>query len=452
VAQRRWWRLTALADGMRTRLWPIPLLAVVLAAVLGVLLPALDERVAHNLPDWTAPILFGGGSDAARAVLSSIAGSLITVTALTFSLTVVTLQLASSQFSPRLLRTFTRDRAVHATLGLFLATFTYSLVVLRTVRSPLQGQQPFVPDLAVTLAVLLALASVVTLVLFLAHLVRQIRVETMLRDVHVEATTTIGRVLGDEVDAPSTAADLLSAVPDGARAIPAPSSGFLDVVDENQLLSHVVEAGALAVIIRTPGDQLVEGTPAGYVWSLRTGPAPDLTDLVADLAGCLQIEYERTPTQDVALGLRQLTDVAVKALSPGINDPTTAVHALGHGSSVLCQLVTRRLGPRLLRDGDGVARVSLARPDLPDLLDLVIAQPARYGAGEPAVMIRLLELLREVAWTTDLPAHRAAVADQRSRVRQTLGRQSFTSADAGAIEAADDALLAALEGRWADAP
>jgi len=137
-------------EALRTQLWPVPTLGVLLALALGVGLPRLDARVDDHLAGGVSFYLFGGGSEAARMVLSVIASSLITVTSLTFSLTVVTLQLASSQFSPRLLRTFSRDRVVHFTLALFLATFTYALTVLRTVRTSTAEQSVVVPQMAVT--------------------------------------------------------------------------------------------------------------------------------------------------------------------------------------------------------------------------------------------------------------------------------------------------------------
>jgi len=183
-----------LRDALTTQVWPLPTLGVALAVVLGVALPQLDAVTV--LPDGLTGYLFGGGADATRSVLGTIAGSLITVTALTFSLTVVTLQLASSQFSPRLLRTFTRDRVVHLTLALFLATFTFAVVVLRTVRSAASGRAEFVPEMSVTVAVLLTLASVIGLVLFLSHLATTIRVETMLVTVHTDAREA---ALGDHV-------------------------------------------------------------------------------------------------------------------------------------------------------------------------------------------------------------------------------------------------------------
>ncbi len=148
-------------------------------------------RSMRGLTGWADTVLFGGDAGSASTVLDAVASSLITVTSLTFSLTVVTLQLASSQFSPRLLRTFTQDLFVQSTLALFLATFAYSLTVLRSVRSGDDGQEPFVPRISVTTSYVLAMVSVIALVLFLAHLARQIRVETMLHQVRRDASGTL---------------------------------------------------------------------------------------------------------------------------------------------------------------------------------------------------------------------------------------------------------------------
>ncbi|NGP09706.1 DUF2254 domain-containing protein, partial [Rhodococcus sp. 14C212] len=161
-------RRQVLVEAVRSRLWPVPAAAVLLAVLAGIGLPELDAAVDARLPPSVAGYLFGGGADAAREVLSAIAASLITVTSLTFSLTLVTLQLASSQYSPRLLRTFAADRVVQRTLALFLATFTYALTVLRTVRSDTDDADgtAFVPQMAMTTAYLLTVASVLALVLF----------------------------------------------------------------------------------------------------------------------------------------------------------------------------------------------------------------------------------------------------------------------------------------------
>lgn len=437
-----------LRDAVRTQLWPLPTFAVVLAIITGVGLPRLDARIDAHLPDAAKAYLFGGGADAARTVLSTVASSLITVTSLTFSLTVVTLQLASSQFSPRLLRTFTRDRFVHATLALFLATFTYTLTVLRTVRTAGEGRRVFVPQVSVTGAFLLALVSVVALVLFLAHLAREIRVETMLRNVHTDASDTARHVLSQRD--PMTPDSPSPVPPMDARPLLAGSSGFLVRVTESALLAAAVDADAVLVLDRRPGDSLVAGTPVGLGW-LRTGGTFDSETwerLSGRVSRAVATGFERTQEQDVGFGLRQLTDVATKALSPGINDPTTALHALGHSSALLCELVGRDLGPRVLRDDNDTVRVVLHRPDLAALLDLTVAQPRRYGATDPAVLARLARLLAELAWVVQRPDHRLAVTDQLTRLRATAAAQDFDATERAALTDLVEQVQHALVGRW----
>ncbi len=444
--------LSALRDALRTQLWPLPTLGLLLAVALGVGLPSLDLRVDDDLPPWLQDLLFGGDASAARTVLAAIAGSLMTVTSLTFSLTVVTLQLASSQFSPRLLRTFARDLFVQATLALFLATFTYALTVLRTVRTGDDQQVAFVPQLSVTLAFLLTLASVLGLVLFLAHLARQIRVETMLSDVSAEATATIRRLLPDREDAAPRLA--VPTAPDDAIPLVATGSGFLVRVDEEALLAAAVAADAVVAVDRLPGSSLVAGTPLGAAWPRSGGGlGGDAWARLHDQVGAAVVTgVERTTAQDPGFGLRQITDVATKALSPGINDPTTAVHALGHTAALLCELTGRDLGPRLIRDDEDEVRAVLARPDFADLLEVALAQPRHYGAADPAVAERLLVLLREVGWCAREPAQREAVAAQLARVRRSLEAQDFDETERTRLAALAEAAARSVIRRAGDTP
>ncbi len=440
------WRV--LADAVRTQLWPLPAAAVVVAVAAGVGLPRLDANIDDELPAGMSGYLFGGGAEAARSVLVAVAGSLITVTALTFSLTVVTLQLASSQFSPRLLRTFTSDRAVQGTMALFLATFVYALTVLRTVRTDIVGQPGFVPQLSVTMAYALTILSVLTLVGFLSHLVREIRVESMLRNVHREASTTIEATLSAQGSGEQPAPPR---VPAGAVDLVAKSSGFLTSINQAALLDAAVNAAGNVTIDREPGSSLVAGTPVGRLWAMD--PAhPLLADRLARFqdaaASALHIGVERTGAQDIGYGLRQLVDVAVKALSPGINDPTTAVHALGHVSALLCELASRDPGELVQTDEEGTVRVVLNGPDLEDLLDLAIAQPRRYGATDPAVLARLFTMLRELAWSTDRPAHHLAVADQLGRLLGTVADQRFDDTERTDLASLASSVEDALNHRW----
>lgn len=415
-------------DALRTQLWPLPTLAVAVAVVLGTVLPAMDAAVDGQLPESVTVLLFSGGPEAARSVLQAISGSLITVTSLTFSLTVVTLQLASSQFSPRLLRTFTSDRFVHVTLALFLAAFAFALTVLRSVRDESSGTSLFVPEISVTVAFGLAIASVIGLVLFLAHLTREIRVETMMRRVNVETQETIDRVFPG--DRPARGPD---PVPSSETIlIHSTSSGFLTSIDQDALMRAAEESDAVIRIDRDPGSSLMEGVPFATAWTVEPGAAftPAVMEKLTDDANAsVATGFERTNVQDVGFGFRQLVDVAARALSPGINDPTTAVHVIGHLSVLLGRLAERNPGPEHLTDENGRVRVVVALPELKDLLDMAMNQPRQYGAADPAVAGRLIGLLQELTWCDREGHYRTEILDHLGRMRDAVGAANYSLAE-----------------------
>lgn len=260
-----------------------------------------------------------------------------------------------------------------------MATFTYSLTVLRSVRSIAEGGTAFVPRLAVTVAFLLALASVVALVLFLAHLTRQIRVETMLLQVRDDAAGTMNTNLirRDDPDA----ARLVPDQPPTAQVLSASTSGFLSSLDQDDLVKAASKADAIVSIERHPGSFIVQGTPLGHVWSRNHQPLdPDNLDrLQKSVTAAIHLGPERTAAQDVAYGLRQITDIVNKALSPGINDPTTAIHGLGQTSALLAELTRYHLGTLVLNDSDDQPRVVLHRPGFTQLLELDEAENQRLG-------------------------------------------------------------------------
>ncbi len=423
--------LASVRDTARTQLWPLPAAGVVLAVLAAVGLPVADAAVDGDLPGWVDALLFGGDAGAARTLLNAISTSLITVTSLTFSLTVVTLQLASSQFSPRLLRMFTSDVFVQTTLAVFLATFTYALTLLRAVRSPDTGPA-FVPRISVTVAFGLAVISVLTLVLFLAHLARQIRVETMLRDVHDDATATVKTATTPASDAQPRPA--LLTPPQDAVRLTAPRSGFITSIDEAHLLDAARRANACLIIEHHPGSSIVEGVPIGSAWGTSGALGAETREqLQRAVSAGIRVGYERTAAQDVGYGLRQLTDVANKALSPGINDPTTAIHALGHISAILCQLAGRDLRPVMLCDDTGQLRAVLHRPSFAALLDDAVTQPRRYGGSDPQVIGRLFGLLEELSWHVD--DHRPLL-EQLDRLTTTVAGSDFDHVERDQFERA----------------
>ncbi len=435
-------------EGVATQLWPVPAAAIALGVALGIALPLVDANVDSSLPPEVRSVLFSGGSDAARAVLSAIAGSLISATTLTFSLTVVALQLASSQASPRLLRVFSRDRAVQGTLALFLGTFAFALVVLRTVRDATDTVDRAVPSMSITLAVLLTLASVVALTLFLAHLARQLRVETMLKQVHRETDRTIDLLEQTASAEKSTPIER----PDHYEHVIAKRSGFVGFIDHGRLAELAEQVGIVIVEEVTVGSSLIAGTPVVSWWT--TDDAGAVTDaqrrhLEIGVNAAHHSGYERTSSQDVGFGIRQLVDIASKALSPGINDPTTAVHALSHISAIMCRITGSPIDNGVtLTDDQGRTLVVGRAHEFAALLDLAMTQPRRYGRSDPDVVARLYAMLREIAFVTTRSDHRRPVADQLDRLAESVRGGGFDPAELEAFQRAGEDVRTALEGRW----
>ena len=416
-------RHLAAVEELRASLWFVPALAVVAAAALATVLIRIE--IGRN--GWLADIVFPGGAESARAILQTIAGSVITVTGVVFSLTVVTLQLASTQFSPRLLRTFLRDVSNQVVLGIFLATFTFCLVVLRAVASGTNGEPDRVPALAITGAYVLTTGSVIALVYFIDHIARAIRIDSLMREVNEDASEVIEHV-GSQTPASGAAPAFDPSAP--RVAVPARRSGFVQAVDEDALVKAAVDARCTVVLEACIGARVIEAAPVA--WLYFDGNDHEASDaLKRRVAGAVQLGYERTMQQDVAFGLRQLVDVAVKALSPGVNDPTTAVHAIGHLAHLMVRLSHHELGPRVRTDDAGDVRAVVPGHTFEDFLKLSCGQIRRYGAGEPAVTGELLRLILDVARADHPAAHADAICTETDLIVAAAERHTEEPADLG---------------------
>ena len=322
--------LQRLAFRLRNSLWFIPGLWVIGAGLLAFVMTWLDT-VTPDL-DRSLPLVFCGGPDGARSVLSSIAGSTITVAGVTFSITIVALQLASSQFSPRVLRDFMRDRASQSVLGSFIGAFFYALLVLRSIRSADESGPEFVPSLAVTTAIVLAVVAVSMLIYFIHHISTRIQVSSIVAGIASATERAFERQDGAEADGGAGGHRPNAELPDGeARPMAAAHSGYLQLVDRDGLLDLARELDLVLRLEVAPGEWVQRGARVFSVWPAASGSE----QLTRRLNGCLTFGPERSLDQDPAFGLRQLVDVAVKALSPGINDPTTAGDCINRVTQVL---------------------------------------------------------------------------------------------------------------------
>jgi uncharacterized membrane protein len=381
--------------------------------------------------------LWPSDTSAAATLLQLVATGAITITTLTFSITIVALQLASQQFSPRLLRDFVRDPVTKRVLAILSATFVFAVIGLRGINS----SEP-VPTLVCLVAAVLGIASFGALLAYISHMVRMLRVDTMMTRVHDDTRRAITQFYAPYEDRRQRSPDELSLDASDGRLVPAVGSGFVEVVDTGTLLNAAREHDAVVRIEVRPGDQVTHGTPIATVW----GSGAQAEQLDAAIRAAVVLNNERTIDQDAAFGFRQLEDISVKAMSPAINDPVTAATAVGHMADLLVRLTGRRLGPTLHEDEDGVGRVIVPDRDLRYYLDLACGQLSRFGGAEPTVLMALLRMLRDVAVACRDDEQRGEVARAADLVADELAPQR-NHVDAAAVQDHRDRVTAALEGR-----
>lgn len=399
---RSFLRLEALRSRLTENLFFVPFLMLAGSIALSQIMVWIDRSMAEDvLPGW-----FSVTVGSSRSILSAIAGGTITAASIVFSLTLVAVQLAASQFSPRVLRGFLGDRFQQLVMGTVIGTFSYSLLVLREVRSATEDiDRAFLPQLSVATAVVLSVASMVAILGSIDHTAKSLRVgsvadEIMRSTLEViernfsprlasEGSSDDGEAVPVLVDAPSIApsppgTDLAPVdhhPPDDARLVLAPRTGWVTALQAERLLECVPDGGTVLVSAAV-GTFVVEGTPIASVWP---ADLDDVDRIVHELPSMLLIEDSRTMQQDVSFGLIQMNDIALRALSPGVNDPNTANEVIVRVGAILTAIYRMTLPP--VESTDGKRRV--LRPVDPshgDYVEQAFEPIRRYARSDPRVL------------------------------------------------------------------
>jgi len=412
-------------------LWVYPSVGGLLALLIGFGVSQIDVG-----PDsFLEPLAFQGTADDARAVLSIVAATVVTVIALVLGLTVVALQLSSTQFSPRLIRNFLRDRPNQVVLGVFVATFAYSAAGLYTVGEAAGARTEQFPRIAVSGSILLLFASLAMVIYFADHLAHSIQVDTIGRNVERQ-TLAVAHSLPGRVE---TAAPI---PPVWASPLLAAESGYVQAVYPEQLLAIASRHRVQVRLRLRVGEHVVAGTLLAWLWTPDPDdPVPDLSLFRFPLDAAVKIGFERTLEQDAAFGIRQLVDMACKALSPAVNDPYTAVQAIDHLSVIFSALAVRPLGDDVVADGAGTPVVIAPGRRFGDYLDTMCGLIRRYGASEPTVSLALIRLLETCAAVLPDDAERwAALGAQADLILADARREIAQPADVDPVAAAADEL------------
>jgi uncharacterized membrane protein len=423
MSQREGWRMVwgrlraashwaALRDGLQTSLWFIPVAYTSTGAGLAVGLLRLDSALAAKDGVYTqgknAWFLYGGEADGARELLSTIASSLLTIAGLVFSITILVLQLASSQFSPRVLRTFLRDRVTQRAMGMFLGSFVYAMVVLPQVRSGTDHTPQFVPGVSVYAAFGLVLLSVAFFVRYIHHMAHSIRAVNIIERVAGETRAAIERLYPEPLlEEPQRERSLPRAACDRLITHDGPG-GVVISVEEEALLSAALEHDLVIAVVPRVGDFVPRGSALCRIWGKIEENQLKPREWVV-------LASERTPQQDAIFGFRQLVDIAERALSPGINDPTTATQTLDQLHDLLRMLAAREIPSPIRVDASGAVRLSLPRPDFADYVRLAFEEIRTYGAGSIQVVRRSRAALRDLLGCVG-DDRKAALYDELSRL------------------------------------
>lgn len=396
-------------DNVRSSFWFLPAVMAGAAMVLAFATVALDTPVTDWLTlNWG--LTFTGGAEGASSLLGAIAGSMITIAGVVFSMTLVALSLASSQLGPRLLRNFMRDTTTQMVLGTFVATFLYCLLVVRTIRRA--EEIVFVPHLSVTLGVLLAVVSVGVLIYFIHHVSVSIQANEIVARVGTELIEGIERLFPENIGrgAPQIPpeppdAGFLDKFDREARPIGSTGDGYLQFVDGEALMALATQEDVVIRLARRPGHYVVATRPLALVWPGNRG-----TDqLVERVNSAFVLGNQRTSAQDIEFAVNQLVEIAIRALSPGVNDPFTAMTCVDHLGSALCRLAERDMPSPYRHDTRGQLRVITPVFRFPDVTDAVFNQIRQYARSSTAVTIRLLETIAAVAGFIQRPEDRVAL-------------------------------------------
>jgi len=415
---------------LRTSLWFVPAQILLVSILLAVGLIEADTLISSHLSkNW--PLLFGVGAEGSRGMLVAIASSMMTVAGVTFSITIVALSLTSSQYTPRILRNFMRDRANQTVLGMFIGIFTYCLIVLRVIRGGDEGG--FVPSLAVFFGFLLALTGVGVLIFFIHHIISRIQDSNIISSVASETLDAIDKLfpdtLGDgEIEENDEEWSTQLNEPQW-QPIPSANTGYIQNLDEAELLLIAIEHNTVLRMECGIGEFVISGMP---IIRMNAEKEPS-EELIKSLNGIYAIGSYRTVDQDIGFGIRQLVDISLKALSPGINDTTTAVMCVDYLAAIMTKLVTRRIFS-LYRYEEEVLRVVVRGPTFEKFLTTAFDQIRRDSKDNVTMIISLLGALKIIAGETRNSQRLALIRQKVDAIYEQADRYIQSPYDRSLIE------------------
>jgi uncharacterized membrane protein len=400
-------------EALRTNLWLVPTLEIIGAAGLFAVTFTVDQAVyagSVRLPSWA----ISGTADASRQILTALAAAVITVIGVVFSVILVALTLASTQFGPRMLRNFMRDRGTQWTLGTFVGTFVYAILALIAIGPGPHGD--FVPHVSITTTLVLVVVDLGVLIYFIHHIAVQIQLPQVMASIARDVAQAIeiegapaghpGRERGlspGEVEARMAAE---------AGTVTTSESGYLQYVRCSTLVRIAADTDTVIRLLHRPGHFLVAGRAIAEVWPPEAAPKVARALRRAHISGPF-----RSLTQDISFGIDQLVEIAIRALSPAVNDTFTALTCVDWIGACLRDIALRWQPDLVYRDRDGYVRLITMQASYERLVQRAFEKIRQASAGMPAVMIRQLDALTEIMQQAPSPAKFPVLMEQADMIR-----------------------------------
>ena len=414
-------------DALRTTFWVVPVLLIGVAIVFFVVTFEIDLAAYHHhlsLPWWVRT----GSADAGRQVLIAIAAAIITTIGVVFSITILALTLASQQFGPRMMRNFVRDIGNQMTLGVFVATFVYAVLGLGSITSLPAGD--FVPHLTITVAEALLLLDLAVLIYFIHHIAKSIQLPEVIagiaRDLDraIDAEFPRDELLGGSSHTPAQVAEIIEKLDSRGAVVTAKDSGYLQFVGYGQLIEIAETLDAVIRLTHRPGHFVVANRPLATVWPAGAAGQVEVALDRAHITG-----PHRTLTQDPVFAIDQLVEIAIRALSPAVNDTFTALTCIDWLSAGLSKISSRVLEEGVYRGRSGKVRLIEFDPSYARMVNRAFDKIRQAGHGMPAVIIRLLDALDHIAESTMHQDQRKVLARQAEMIMRAAQEEVSEPSD-----------------------
>lgn len=402
--------------------WFVPVLIIGLAIILSIGLVSLDSYIDLPKDGWLKFFLVNS-ANSARSILSTISGAMIGVAGTVFSVTLVALTLASSQFGPRLIKNFMYVRLNQIVLGSYIATYLYCLLVLNVIKDA--NGSYFIPSLSIFVAILAAIANIILLVIFIHQIATSIQADKVISNIsdliYKQVENLFPEKMGEEYHEGEDLDEetVFSGYPKSI-SLKSPRGGYLQYIDSERLLNLTTDNDSLLRLNHRPGSFLVQGAEIGVIYFKK-----DLEDeWINDLLKRFIFGKTKTSQQDLEFSIHQMVEIAVRALSPGVNDPYTAISCINNLTGTMCYLAEAKFPSKYRVDDEGNLRVIADVLDFEGVLDAAFNQIRQFSRGSTAVIIRLMEALIIIHEFTKKESH-LKIVKKHAEMVLTVGEQTI---------------------------